>query len=278
MGRHWGYCRVAPTRIALQGCPSPARLALPPNGAPTYVIVFTSSSTKPAICSFPRSEGSSQRWQKSCIQRLRWMTLTQSHLVKSQHSSGKCAYISVIQPRSKVVKSLRTGIRLDSILSLHFFNASARTCYPHDLGATRWLHFSKNHPPHQDVFTLYHKSPILLRHVLFPRLDSCIMLPQDFKFLEPISVSTNLKYLIEVLIQFANALLPLSLFTFLLFLQKDLGRLLDSPNIFIGTNWSLAITSLLILGSSTFSVVLAQYPLLRRRNLSTYFERYYRNV
>ena len=31
-------------------------------------------------------------------------------------------------------------------------------------------------------------------------------------------------------------------------------------------------------GSSTFSVVLAQYPLLRRRNLSTYFERYYRNV
>ena len=27
-----------------------------------------------------------------------------------------------------------------------------------------------------------------------------------------------------------------------------------------------------------FSVVLAQYPLLRRRNLSTYFERYYRNV
>ena len=29
MGRHWGYCRVAPTRIALQGCPSPARLALP---------------------------------------------------------------------------------------------------------------------------------------------------------------------------------------------------------------------------------------------------------
>ena len=33
-----------------------------------------------------------------------------------------------------------------------------------------------------------------------------------------------------------------------------------------------------ILGSSTFSVVLAQYPLLRRRNLSTYFERYYRNV
>ena len=32
------------------------------------------------------------------------------------------------------------------------------------------------------------------------------------------------------------------------------------------------------LGSSTFSVVLAQYPLLRRRNLSTYFERYYRNV
>lgn len=175
------------------------------------------------------------------------MTLTQSHLVKSQHSSGKCAYISVIQPRSKVVKSLRTEIRLDSILSLHFFNASARTCYPHDLGATRWLHFSKNHPPHQDVFTLYHKSPILLRHVLFPRLDSCIMLPQDFKFLEPISVSTNLKYLIEVLIQFANALLPLSLFTFLLFLQKDLGRLLDSPNIFIGTNWSLAITSLLIL-------------------------------
>ena len=33
-----------------------------------------------------------------------------------------------------------------------------------------------------------------------------------------------------------------------------------------------------IFGSSTFSVVLAQYPLLRRRNLSTYFERYYRNV
>ena len=31
-------------------------------------------------------------------------------------------------------------------------------------------------------------------------------------------------------------------------------------------------------GSSTFSVVLAQYPLLRRRTLSTYFERYYRNV
>ena len=31
-------------------------------------------------------------------------------------------------------------------------------------------------------------------------------------------------------------------------------------------------------GSSTFSVVLAQYPLLRRRNLSTYFEHYYRNV
>ena len=46
--------------------------------------------------------------------------------------------------------------------------------------------------------------------------------------------------------------------------------------------WNLEDRDTLILrrkiGSSTFSVVLAQYPLLRRRNLSTYFERYYRNV
>ena len=46
--------------------------------------------------------------------------------------------------------------------------------------------------------------------------------------------------------------------------------------------WILEDRDTLILrrtkGSSTFSVVLAQYPLLRRRNLSTYFERYYRNV
>ena len=34
MGRHWGYCGVAPTRRALLGCPSPARLALPPMALP----------------------------------------------------------------------------------------------------------------------------------------------------------------------------------------------------------------------------------------------------
>ena len=47
-------------------------------------------------------------------------------------------------------------------------------------------------------------------------------------------------------------------------------------------NYSLrpctSIATVRVYGSSTFSVVLAQYPLLRRRNLSTYFERYYRNV
>lgn len=30
IGRHREYCCVAPTRKALQGCPSPPRLALPP--------------------------------------------------------------------------------------------------------------------------------------------------------------------------------------------------------------------------------------------------------
>ena len=34
MGRHWGYCGVAPTRKALPGCPSSARLALPPMTLP----------------------------------------------------------------------------------------------------------------------------------------------------------------------------------------------------------------------------------------------------
>ena len=52
------------------------------------------------------------------------------------------------------------------------------------------------------------------------------------------------------------------------------GKIPRSDVVF-GYNWKAFMP---YFGSSTFSVVLAQYPLLRRRNLSTYFERYYRNV
>ena len=59
--------------------------------------------------------------------------------------------------------------------------------------------------------------------------------------------------------------------------EEDMLAIQLDDSVHFLKRWRTLLLELLH-GSSTFSVVLAQYPLLRRRNLSTYFERYYRNV